>query len=64
LQIANWQFAVVNSRHSPPTTMSTPSDALLLTWHVAALEAGAAGHATIKPGHVFVALCKLTDMPL
>jgi len=44
--------------------MSTPSDALLLTWHVAALEAGAAGHATIKPGHFFVALCKLTDMPL
>jgi ATP-dependent Clp protease ATP-binding subunit ClpC len=40
------------------------SDGLVLTWHIAALEAGAAAHASIKPGHLFVALCKLCDLPL
>jgi ATP-dependent Clp protease ATP-binding subunit ClpC len=38
------------------------SDGLILTWRVAAAEAGAAAHATIKRGHFFVALCKLADV--
>ena len=38
------------------------SDALVLTWQVAAAEAGAAAHSTISRGHFFVALCKLTDL--
>jgi len=38
------------------------SNVLVLTWQVAAAEAGAAAHATIKRGHLFIALCKLTDL--
>lgn len=44
--------------------MTDYSDALVLVWHVAALEAGALGHTMIEPGHFFVALCKVCDIPL
>ena len=40
------------------------SDGVIVAWHLAALEAGAAAHATIKPGHLFIALCKVCDLPL
>ncbi|HUU54473.1 MAG TPA: ATP-dependent Clp protease ATP-binding subunit [Armatimonadota bacterium] len=42
--------------------MADYSDALVLTWQIAAAEAGAAAHATIKPGHFLIALCRLTDL--
>lgn len=44
--------------------MAEPSMGVLLVWEVAALEASAATHATIKPGHFFIALCKVCDIPL
>ncbi len=40
------------------------SDALLLTWQLAAMEANVDKHASIKPGHFFLALCKLCELPL
>ena len=42
--------------------MADYSDALVLTWQIAAAEAGAAAHATIKSGHFLIALCRLTDL--
>ena len=42
--------------------MADYSDALVLTWQIAAAEAGAAAHATIKPGHFLIALCRLTGL--
>lgn len=44
--------------------MATHSHGLILVWHVASIEALAARHATIKPGHFFLALCKVCDLPL
>ncbi|MEM2582430.1 MAG: ATP-dependent Clp protease ATP-binding subunit [Candidatus Caldarchaeum sp.] len=44
--------------------MAEPSAGVLLVWEIAAMEAHAATHATIKPGHFFVALCKVCDIPL
>lgn len=44
--------------------MAEPSPGVLLVWEVAALEAQVASHATLKPGHFFVALCKVVDLPL
>jgi ATP-dependent Clp protease ATP-binding subunit ClpC len=44
--------------------MPSYSDALTVTWQVAAHESGVSGHATIKPGHFFLALGKVCDLPL
>lgn len=44
--------------------MAEPSAGVSLVWEIAALEAQAATHATIKPGHFFIALCKVCDIPL
>ena len=44
--------------------MAEPSSGVLLVWEIAALEAQAASHATIKAGHFFIALCKACDIPL
>lgn len=40
------------------------SNSLMLTWQVAAMEACAGKHSTIKPGHYFIALCKMGDLPV
>jgi ATP-dependent Clp protease ATP-binding subunit ClpC len=40
------------------------SDGLILAWQLAAYEAGAASSASIEPGHFFVSLCKMCDLPL
>jgi ATP-dependent Clp protease ATP-binding subunit ClpC len=40
------------------------SDGLTLVWQIAAMEAGAARHGSIKPAHFFIALCKTYDLPL
>jgi len=42
--------------------MHGSSDSLILAWKVAAAEARAAAHATIRPGHLLIALCKLCDL--
>jgi len=44
--------------------MPAYSDGLSFIWHFAALEAVAGEHATIKPGHFFIALAKTPDLPL
>lgn len=44
--------------------MASVSNGTVLVWHVAGLEASAARHATIKAGHLFIALCKVCDLPL
>jgi len=44
--------------------MSEVSESFALVWQIAALEAGAAKHGTVKPGHFFIGLCKVCSLPL
>ena len=44
--------------------VSRLSDSVILVWHVAAFEAGAARHPDIHPGHFTIALAKVVDLPL